>query len=144
MSWRTVIHLNLVRSVNMILDTLQNVPEIANRMNLLRIRLSPLARVQHDLETHLGLAKGEEVHAAAELGISRRQTEVCVLSRSGWAAVLGLAKQRARSPGRRPIPDEALEVILKLRDDIAALWGDDDVRAALEERGIRLEDQSGL
>ncbi|KAH9979099.1 G-alpha-domain-containing protein [Lactifluus volemus] len=144
MSWRTVIHLNLVRSVNMILDTLQNVPEIANRMNLLRIRLSPLARVQHDLETHLGLAKGEEVHAAAELGISRRQTEVCVRSRSGWAAVLGLAKQRARSPGRRPIPDEALEVILKLRDDIAALWGDDDVRAALEERGIRLEDQSGF
>jgi hypothetical protein len=30
------------------------------------------------------------------------------------------------------------------RDDIAALWGDDDVRAALEVRRLRLEDQSGL
>jgi guanine nucleotide-binding protein alpha-1 subunit len=30
------------------------------------------------------------------------------------------------------------------RDDIDALWGDDEVRAALEARGLRLEDQSGL
>jgi guanine nucleotide-binding protein alpha-1 subunit len=144
MSWRTVIHLNLVRSVNTILDALENAPETASRMNLLRMRLSPLRRVQHDLETHLGLAEGEEVHAASEAGIFRRPAEVCVRSRSGWAAVLGHAKQRAHSPGRRSLSEEALEVILMSRDDIAALWGDDDVRAALEARGVRLEDQSGL
>ncbi|KAI0296518.1 G-alpha-domain-containing protein [Multifurca ochricompacta] len=144
MSWRTVIHLNLVRSVNTILDALENAPEIASRVNLLRMRLGPLRHVQHDLETHLGLTEGEEIHAASEAGILRRPAEVCVRSRSGWAAALGFAKQRARNPGRHSLAEEALEVILKSRDDIAALWGDDDVRAALEERGVRLEDQSGF
>ena len=144
MSWRTVIHLNLVRSVNTILDALENAPETVARVNLLRMRLSPLRRVQRDLESHLGLAEGEEVHAASETGIFRRPAEVCVRSRSGWAAALGRAKQRVKNPGRRSLADEALEVILMSRDDIAALWGDDDVRAALEVREVRLEDQSGL
>ncbi|KAI9442671.1 G-alpha-domain-containing protein [Lactarius indigo] len=144
MSWRTVIHLNLVRSVNTILDALEHASETAVRVNLLRMRLSPLRRVQRDLEAHLGLAEGEEVHAASEAGIFRRPAEVCVRSRSGWAAALGRAKQRAKNPGRRSPADEALEVILMSRDDIAALWGDDGVRAALEVRDVRLEDKSGF
>ncbi|KAH8983906.1 guanine nucleotide binding protein, alpha subunit [Lactarius hatsudake] len=122
MSWRTVIHLNLVRSVNTILDALENAPETAVRVNLLRMRLSPLRRVQRDLETHLGLAEGEERLTAA----------------------LVRAKQRAKNPGKRSPADEALEVILMSRDDIAALWGDDSVRAALEARNVRLEDRSGF
>src|SRR5882757_5583276 len=78
MSWRTVIHLNLVRSVNCILGALESAPETetASRMNLLRMRLSPLRRVQRDLETHLGLAGGDEVHAAADSGVLRRPTEL--------------------------------------------------------------------
>ena len=146
MSWRTVIHLNLVRSVNKILDVLENAreTETANRMNLLRMRLSPLRRVQRDLETHLGLAGGGEVLAAADSEVFRRSTEVCIRSRLGWAAALGLAKQKINHRGKRSPAEDALEVILMSRDDIAALWGDDDVRAALEVRGLRLEDQSGL
>ena len=146
MSWRTVIHLNLVRSVNRILDALENATktETANRVNLLRMRLSPLRRVQRDLELHLGLAEGYEMYAAADAGIFRRPAEVCLHSQSGWAAALGLARQKTRCQGRRSLAEEALEVILMSRDDIAALWGDDDVRAALEVRGLRLEDKSGL
>ena len=146
MSWRTVIHLNLVRSVNRILDALENAPETetASRVNLLRMRLSPLRRVQRDLELHLGLAEGYEMYAATDSGIFRRPAEVCLHSQSGWAAALGLARQKTRHQGRRSLAEEALEVILMSRDDIAALWGDDDVRAALEVRGLRLEDKSGL
>lgn len=144
MSWRTVIHFNLVRSVNTILDALEHAPETAVRVNLLRMRLGPLRGVQRDLEAHLGLAEGEEVHLASDAGIFRRPAEVCVRSRSGWASALGRAKQRAKTPGRRSPADEALEVILQSRDDIASLWGDDDVRAALEVRDVRLEDKSGL
>jgi guanine nucleotide-binding protein subunit alpha len=146
MSWRTVIHLNLVRSVNRILDALEKAPETetANRMNLLRMRLSPLRRVQRDLETHLGLAGGDEVHVAADSGVFRSPTEVSLRSRHGWAAALGLATQKINHRGKRSPAEDALEVILMSRDDIAALWGDDDVRAALEVRGLRLEDQSGL
>ncbi len=146
MSWRTVIHLNLVRSVNRILDALENGPETvtSSRMNLLRMRLSPLRRVQRDLETHLGLARGDEVHAAADSGVCRRSTEVSLCSRHGWAAALGLAGQKINHRGKRSPAEDALEVILMSRDDIATLWGDDDVRAALEVRGLRPEDQSGL
>lgn len=146
MSWRTVVHLNLVRSVNRILDALENAPktETTKQMNLLRMRLSPLRRVQRDLETHLGLAGGNEVHAAADTGVFRRPTEVSLCSRYGWAAALGLAKQKTNCRGKRSPAEDALEVILMSRDDIAALWGDDDVRAALEVHGLRLEDQSGL
>jgi guanine nucleotide-binding protein subunit alpha len=146
MSWRTVVHLNLVRSVNRILDALENSPETEtdSRMNLLRMRLSPLRRVQRDLETHLGLAGGDEVHAAADTGVFRRSTEVSLHSRHGWAAALGLARQKINRQGKRSPAEDALEVILMSRDDIAALWGDDDVRAALEMCGLRLEDKSGL
>ncbi|KAF8499582.1 G-alpha-domain-containing protein [Russula emetica] len=146
MSWRTVIHLNLVRSVNRILDALENAPETetVSRVSLLRMRLSPLRRVQRDLETHLGLGGGDEVHAAADSGVFRRPTEVCLLSRYGWAAALGLARQKINYHGKRSLAEDALEVILMSRDDIAALWGDNDVRAALEVRGLRLEDQSGF
>jgi guanine nucleotide-binding protein alpha-1 subunit len=146
MSWRTVVHLNLVRSVNRILDALENAPETetGSRMNLLRMRLSPLRGVQRDLETHLGLAGGDEVHAAADTGVFRRPTEVSLRSRHGWAAALGLAKQKTNHRGKRSPAEDALEVILMSRDDIAALWGDGDVRASLEMRGLRLEDKSGL
>ena len=148
MSWRTVIHLNLVRSVNKILAALENAPETETpgRVNLLRMRLSPLRRVQRDLEMHLGLAEGDEVHAAADTGIYRCPAEVCLRSQNGWAAALGFARQKTRSQGqsKRSLADEALEVILMSRDDMAALWGDDEVRGALDLRGVRLEDQSGL
>lgn len=146
MSWRTVIHLNLVRSVNRILDVLESTPETetASRMNLLRMRLSPLRRVQRDLETHLGLAGGDEVYTAADSGVFRRPTELCLRSRHGWAAALGFARQKINHQGKRSLAEDALEVILMSRDDIAALWGDDEVRAALEVRGLRLEDQSGF
>jgi len=146
MSWRTVIHLNLVRSVNRILDALVSAleTETANRVNLLRMRLSPLRRVQRDLETHLGLAGGDEVRTAADSGIFRRPAEVCLRSRFGWAAALGLARQRINHHSKRSLAEEALEVILVSRDDIASLWGDDAVRAALEGCDLRLEDQSGL
>jgi hypothetical protein len=146
MSWRTVIHLNLVRSVNRILAVLENVPETetAGRVNLLRMRLSPLRRVQRDLEMHLGLAEGDELHAAADTGVFRCPAEVCLRSQNGWANALGLARQKTRGQGKRSLAEEALEVILMSRDDIAALWGDDEVRTALDVRGLRLEDQSGL
>ncbi|KAH9993200.1 guanine nucleotide binding protein, alpha subunit [Russula vinacea] len=122
MSWRTVIHLNLVRSVNKILAALENAPET---------------------ETP---GRGDEVHAAADTGIYRCPAEVCLRSQNGWAAALGFARQKTRSQGqsKRSLADEALEVILMSRDDMAALWGDDEVRGALDLRGVRLEDQSGF
>jgi glucose-6-phosphate dehydrogenase assembly protein OpcA len=104
MSWRPVIHLNLVRSVNRILDALENAPEteMASRVNQLRMRLSSLRRVQRDLETHLGLTGGGEMHAAADSEVIRRPTEACLHSQMGGAA-LGLAGQKIDHQGERSL-----------------------------------------
>ena len=117
---------------------------MASWMNLLRMHLSLLHRVQRDLKTHLGLPGGDKVHATANSGVFQCSTEVSLCSRHGWAAALGLAGQKINHRGKRSPAEDALEVILMSRDDIATLWGDDDVRAALEVRGLRPEDQSGL
>ena len=100
--------------------------------------------LQRDLEMHLGLAGGDELHAAAGYGVFQRPTEVCLRSWYGWAAALSLARKKTDHKGKRSPAEDALEVSLMSRDDIAALWGDDDVCAALEVHGLRLEDQSGL
>ncbi|KAI0296525.1 guanine nucleotide binding protein, alpha subunit [Multifurca ochricompacta] len=118
--WRTLIYLDVVRSVNRVLDTLGNAPEATSYwMRLIRMRLSPLRRVERDLEVHLGLAEGEEVHVAD---------------------ISGLAKRRQQNnPGQRSLADQAMELILASREDIAALWNDDLVRAVLEARGSPLD-----
>ena len=120
--WRTVIHLDLVRSVNKILDALGNAPEAPHWIKLPRMRLSPLCRVQRDLEVHLGLAEGGEVHAAA---------------------IPELTKQRQHhKPDQRSLAERAMELIIASRDDTAALWKDDDVHTVLEMHGLRLDIRS--
>ena len=150
MSWRTVIHLNLVRSVNCILSVLDSAPETetatASRVNLRSDASQPAGVVcSATSKRTLGLAGGDEVHAVAGLrGSSDAPPSSAFCSRYGWAAALGFARQKINHQGKRSLAEDALEVILMSRDDIAALWGDDDVRAALEVRGLRLEDQPGL
>jgi hypothetical protein len=122
--WRAVIHLDLVRSVNKMLDTLAKAPETPHWTKLPRMRLSPLCRVQRDLEAHLGLAEGEEVHAAA---------------------ISELAKQRQHhKPDQRSLADREIELIVACRDDMAALWKDDDVRTVLEKHGLRQDEHYQL
>jgi guanine nucleotide-binding protein subunit alpha len=144
-SWRTVVHLNLIRSVNAILDTLEGAPETASQMDLLRERLAPLRRAQHDLELSLKSKEGrEEVQAATDAENHQLPAAFDAQSCSRRVAAVGLASQRTRSPGRRSLADEALETILNSHNDIATLWKNDAVRAALEARGLRLEEQSAL
>ncbi|KAI0256439.1 guanine nucleotide binding protein, alpha subunit [Lactifluus subvellereus] len=108
--WRSVIHLDLVRSVKKILDALENAPEAPHWIKLPRIRLSPLCHMQRDLEVHLGLAEGEEVHAAA---------------------IPELTKQRQHhKPDQRSLAEQVMYLINLSRDDTAALWNDVDVHAS--------------
>jgi hypothetical protein len=54
-----VICLYLVRFVTKILNVLDDASETLHRVELLRVRLSPLHRTQQYLEEHLGPAKGK-------------------------------------------------------------------------------------
>jgi hypothetical protein len=113
--WRAVVRLNLVRSVNKILDALGKVHR-APHVDELRTRLSPLRRVERNLEQHLGLTAGGEMRAAA---------------------VTQLVQQGQRL-------EKATEVVISSCDDITVLWGDDSVHVALETHGILLNEHSRL
>jgi len=121
--WRAVVRLNLVRSVNKILDALGKVDRIPD-MDKLRKRLSPLHRAQRDLEKHLGLTEGEEMRAAA---------------------IHQLVKQGQQRNFYQQSPlEKAVKVLTSSRDDITVLWGDDNVRAVLETHGTHLDEHSKL
>ena len=118
--WSIVIRLDLVRSVVKILDVLDDAPDIPHHLRSLLFRLSPLRRVQLDLEKHLGLAEGEEM---------------CTTS------VPKLVEQKQlRNPGL----EDSVRLIIMCRDDMAALWKDDDVHAKRETHGIRLDEHCRL
>ena len=120
LAWSAIIRLDLVRSVNKILDALDDCPETPRCLESLRFRLGPLRRVQLDLEEHLGLMEDEKMctDSVPEL----------------------VKQQQLRNPG----VEEAIRLIFMCRGDMAVLWKDDDVRAKLETYGIRLDEHSRL
>ena len=118
--WSTVIRLDLVRSVVKILDVLDDAPDTPHHLRSLLFRLSPLRRVQLDLEKHLGLAEGEEMCATS---------------------IPKLVEQKQL---RNPDLEEVVRLIIMCRDDIVALWKDDDVHAKRRTYGIRLDEHCML
>jgi hypothetical protein len=108
--------------------------ETASRVTLPRMHLSLLRRAQCDLELHLGIAEGYEC--------TPQPTPGSLTPRRGLPAFMEwvgrctrsyeVTRQKTYHQGRPSLGEEALEVILISRDDIAALCGDGDVRAALE------------
>ncbi|KAH9986756.1 G-protein alpha subunit-domain-containing protein [Russula compacta] len=127
--WRTVIRLDLVRSVNKIVDALDDddASNISDAIWSFRMRPSSLRHVQRDLEEHLGLTEGEEMRATAitEFVVKQGQQH----------------RQHNRSD-QRSLVEQAIELVIAFRDDIAALWRDDGVRAAMDTHGTRLDGHS--
>jgi guanine nucleotide-binding protein subunit alpha len=126
LAWRAVIYLDLVRSVNKIVDVLGNAPEIPQGVKLLPIRLAPLRHLQRDLEGHLGLAEGEEMRPST---------------------VPRLVKPEQRPKFGHPSPgglEQAIELVIASRDDMATLWKDDGVHAVLEMHDARISGHSRL
>jgi hypothetical protein len=119
--WSIVTRLYLVRSVNKIFDVLAHAPGTPHRVGFLQMRLSPLRRVQCDLEEILGLAKGEEILPIA----------VSELAKQGRCKI-------------EPHLKGVLELIIASRDDMDVLWRDEDVHAKLETHETRLDGQSKL
>jgi guanine nucleotide-binding protein alpha-1 subunit len=176
MSWRAVIQLNLVRAVNIVLDALhseisgQPVLEaelddesdsagvadgpsmpFTEKHRLLKLRLTPLRRVEADLRTCLGeTADLEEypsfnVNSESDVASStppkRRQQEFSVRS---WKNVL--EKNTAYSKTKHAVihAGDATEVIAGCRDDIKSLWDDAIVRQILHKRKVNLSDSGTL
>ncbi|GLB44538.1 putative G protein alpha subunit [Lyophyllum shimeji] len=127
---------------------------------LLKLRLTPLAGVQADLERKLGEASQEvyatpvNVAAPFEHATNRRALqEFSINSTNGWKTALD--KFRTPRPARpeagpdplrkaKEIEDEITEIIASCKDDIKELWEDPVVTEMLNRRKVRLEDSPGF
>ena len=160
-SWRTVLQLNLVRSVNTILETLQDAFDddddddplpFTDGHQVLRLRLRPLRGVESDLKRLLGV-KAEDMPDHSPLTSPklspRTSTEFFVRSRN-WRNFLQAALINGTENCRRPIRHDGVssqdvtEVISSCKDDIIALWSDHLVQEMLRRHRVRLEDSASL
>ncbi|KAG6879783.1 hypothetical protein C0992_011828 [Termitomyces sp. T32_za158] len=187
-SWRAVIQLNLVRNVNCIMEHLNQeiagyvdgnnsdssdevqivrrkakaLPQLKFREHhrVLRLRLTPLARVQQDLERKLGEAS-TEVHTTAYMTAApfehaptnrRALQEFSINSNNGWKSAL--VKLRPNRPARpetgedqrkaQVIEDDVSEILDASKNDIKTLWEDPVVTEMLNRRKARVEDSPGF
>ncbi|TDL27757.1 heterotrimeric G protein alpha subunit [Rickenella mellea] len=135
-TWRTVIQLNLTRSINTILDAL---PEDSD----FQTRLGSLTNVQRELERRLGASSREEQQRA--LSDSEDDTpepepvqqEVYVRSYDRWMSAISKLLP-IFSTGREE--DAATRALANCRDDMRSLCDDNTVRDLIRQKRIRLED----
>ncbi|KAG6370874.1 guanine nucleotide binding protein, alpha subunit [Boletus reticuloceps] len=161
-SWRTVLQLNLVRSVNVVLQALQDAFDndeeeedplpFTDRHQLLRLRLLPLRGVESDLKRLLGVKAEDLLENSPQTSPKlspRTSTEFYVRSRN-WRSFLQASQINDSESSRRPIKhdgvssQDATEVISSCKNDIIALWTDRVVREMLQRYRVRLEDSASL
>lgn len=157
--WRTVVHLNVVRSINVILKVVEEginnnfdsdddkarsdeSTKFTDRHQLLLIRLAPLSIVETDLKRKLGcfsdtnssdswLQFATPFDSPEEDTVRPRRNEYYVKS---WKHFL---EQEAETP-------RLTNPIAEYRDDMKALWNDPVVRSALKHHRFQIGDTAGL
>lgn len=177
-AWRAIIQLNLIRSVISILEALHaemngtpivnsdgddeinerdassTTPpiQLSEKHQLLKLRLTPLRRVEADLKKRVG-AEAEEIDSSNNIPMyatpfdapssqrtsSRKRTGEFVVK--SWKHVLERSQERMRGSADS---EDATGVIAGCRDDIKALWEDPIVQDVLARRNIRLADSADL
>ncbi|KAH6914227.1 guanine nucleotide binding protein, alpha subunit [Coprinopsis sp. MPI-PUGE-AT-0042] len=163
-SWKAVVLLNLVRSVNVIIDILnetmdnarllaseepdpsqkQLTPLTESHRNAIR-RLGVLRQIEKDLKSFLGSGASEVEDAvdSEQQDSSPRVQEFAVRSNSGWKSIL--AKVRNPSVGKEHNAQrKAAQVIASCGEDIAWIWRDPATQFVLKSRQIQLEDSPGF
>lgn len=167
-SWRSVVQLNIVRSIITILrvieaaingdapvdsdedDVSEEDMRFTDRHQLLMIRLAPLLGVETKLKHRLGagtspLPATNYPMSATPFELSevpsnvRRKQEFSVRS---WNDVL-IAENRA-GDAAGTADDSVTDTLSGCKQDMKALWDDKAVRSALQRRRIQLNDTAGL
>ncbi|KAF5318800.1 hypothetical protein D9619_010847 [Psilocybe cf. subviscida] len=143
--WRPVIHLNLVRSVNLIVNFLLScnpssrdsisTPSVPRRsssghlshgLRRLCVRLAPLRQVERDLENSLS--------GGAMRSLSGNRGSL-------WKEAFATSTS---SNSTNPGDGTSRRMIAALGGDIVALWSDSSVQMMLQTAGISLEEQPGF
>ncbi|KAF9003423.1 guanine nucleotide binding protein, alpha subunit [Cyathus striatus] len=164
--WRPVIHLNLVRSVNFILNLLTTrftTPQESNPMRRpsssnghgltedvrrLSIRLRPLREVEDSLNKVFSGAA-----CLLQADISQRHqynpakaSEVTILSGTRWRKMVKFSRQ---STDVRPSIESADDIqnrriLAACRQEIISLWNNSFVQNALKSAEVELQEQAGF
>ncbi|TEB37471.1 G-alpha-domain-containing protein [Coprinellus micaceus] len=162
-SWRAVILLNLVRSVNNLIDILTETLDSADLFNLgllgtssaayalnethrtIMKRLGVLRQIERDLRMLLGSGASEIEPEGGDEGpqFNPKVQEFCVRSSSGWKDILG----RIRSSGTgkdQDLQGKAFQVVRSSQDDILRIWKDPATKSVLKNRQVTIEDTPGF
>ncbi|TFY69511.1 hypothetical protein EVG20_g3146 [Dentipellis fragilis] len=168
-SWRAVIQLNLIRSINIILDVLCSISpphtpntssdysrsddghktnnpspspsfRLTDRHTLLRLRLGPLRGVEEDLRRGLGVSFDNDF---ADTEHEQWATPFDGPQPTADAGAARVAKE-SRKEGKNACLDDATGIIASCAEDMKALWEDETVRALLEDKGVTLWQNAGF
>ncbi|KZP28108.1 G-alpha-domain-containing protein [Athelia psychrophila] len=159
-TWKSIIHLNLVRSVNFVLDLLEDPvpkrttsastrppsqpktpgPYSTNHLRALKMRLAPLRHIEITLNR---IICAPEIREGAMRYKMDRAAEVSVSAGSGWKALLKLRRDRRDSRASDELVNTQ-RVVEACKDDIILLWQDSTIQDGLRRHKVVLEDQSGF
>lgn len=168
--WRPVIHLNLVRSVNFIVNLVlsrsqglresvqnhQRTPSsvISPDLRKLCIRLAPLRQVEESLIKFLS---GDESPRSDDTsGVNSqpyhpaKAPDISIPASNKWKQALSTQRVSVDSrpsstrSGDKFGDGQSRRILAALGDDMAALWKDNTVQEILKSSDIALEEQPGL
>ncbi|KAH8108054.1 G-alpha-domain-containing protein [Cristinia sonorae] len=142
-AWRAVIYLNLVHSVNILLDVVDAANlRTSKTIRHLQISLSPLRQVRTALTNTLSTENARARLSVEDLDVevwrARRASGISVHS-SAWRS---LAKVSGPGNASQDDIENARSVIGACRNDIAAIWSNKDVRECLSNQAIELDSQA--
>lgn len=172
--WRTVVQLNIVRSIITILKVIESemngdVPvdsedeqlgpnefddaeavKFSDRHQLLMIRLAPLVGVEAELKRILGAGSDEITASATPLSATPFDTpdNGINIRRKPEFSVRSwrevLSPERGNESSSTQRSDSISSTISSCKDDMKSLWEDKTVRVALKRRRIQMNDTAGL
>jgi len=168
--WRSVIQLNIVRSILIIIDTISDVHRnavlsedesdgddespLSDELVALKERLKPLRHIENILVAKLVPPnEAEATHLGNRPDIissshNRKGQEIFVRPGIGWHSALlrGARSSRPASAGTTGLetPDDTQCVLDSFRTDMITLWRNPTVRAILQRRKVRLEEFPGF
>ncbi|EED84472.1 candidate G-protein alpha subunit [Postia placenta Mad-698-R] len=171
-SWRAVIHLNVVRSIRVILEAMAEaqtaqrspeepsapprvLPSLTAEHLKLKMRLSPLVQVEQALVRKLTPPGSTEFEATHLTNVSNyqytpRTKEVAVNSQFAWKHMFSrfLPDSRDSMDSEEGInwddPQDPGRIIYACGEDMIRLWNDETIKALLKSLNIRLADQPGF
>ncbi|KAF9476375.1 G-alpha-domain-containing protein [Pholiota conissans] len=161
-SWKAVILLNLVRSVNIMADILETHSKTQGSSRTLTtethrsilFRLAPLRQIEKDLKLFLGSGSNEievadkyrtdDLQSSLQLELNKPlDQEFCLHSSSGWKGILAQIRSPQSGKGS-DLHRVAWHVVRGCKEDIQWLWTDSVTQRILRDRNVRLEDSSGF